>query len=181
MKLRSIISILALIIEGIVKKTDISIGWTEYEPGEDPGTERTELIRAAINASVNAYAPYSGFRVGAALRLENGKIISGCNVENAAFPSGVCAERNAIAAASAAMPGVSPVAIAIAASGSDGLTGEPVPPCGNCRQVIAEEEYRNGKEIEIILHGKNKTIVIRGIDNLLPLKFNTKNLNPGSP
>ncbi|HPC98825.1 MAG TPA: cytidine deaminase [Bacteroidales bacterium] len=164
-----------------MKKTDISIGWTEYEPGEDPGRERTELILAAIKASGNAYAPYSGFRVGAALRLENGKIISGCNVENAAFPSGVCAERNAIAAASSSMPGVTPVAIAIAASGGEGFTAEPVPPCGNCRQVIAEEEYRNGRKIEIILYGTNKTIVIQGVDNLLPLKFNTKNLSQGSP
>lgn len=164
-----------------MKEINVSIGWIEYGPGEDTGSKRTELIEAAIKAAGKAYAPYSGFRVGAAIRLENGQIISGSNVENAAFPSGVCAERNVIAAASSAMPGIKPEAIAIAAAGHDGLTRDPIPPCGNCRQVIAEEEYRHGKKIEIILYGKSKTIIIQGIENLLPLQFNTETLKTDCP
>jgi cytidine deaminase len=125
---------------------------------------------------MQAYAPYSKFRVGAAVRLDSGIIVRGTNVENAAFPSGICAEQNAISTTVSNYIGDKPRAIAIAAITDDGQLTDPVPPCGNCRQVIAEEESRTGNQIKIILSGKNKTLVIDSISCLLPLQFNMKNL-----
>jgi cytidine deaminase len=114
------------------------------------------------------------------VRLENGEIITGTNVENAAFPSGICAERNALSNASANYPGDKPVALAIVAFSGKGHTAEPVSPCGNCRQVIAEEEYRSGRNIRIILGGRNKTRIIEKGGDLLPLQFNSDSfkINP---
>jgi len=159
-------------------KRDKSISFTykEFDKPEDLDPADLELLSAAREIALNAYAPYSGFMVGAALRLESGKIVTGTNVENAAFPSGICAERNAISNASANHPGDKPVALAIAAfSGKDHSSG-PVSPCGNCRQVIAEEEYRNGRNIRIILGGKNKIRIIESGSDLLPLQFNSESL-----
>ena len=142
----------------------------ELEPCEQ------KLIEVASQVAQNAYAPYSAFMVGAALLLSNGVIVKGANVENAAFPSGICAEQNAIAAAVSNYPSEKPIALAIAAYTSDGLTAEPVSPCGKCRQVIAEEEAKNRNEIKIILYGKNKIVIIEGIKNLLPFQFNKTNI-----
>ena len=139
------------------------------------------LLIAAKEAAQNAYAPYSGFRVGAAIRLESGRIVHGSNVENAAFPSGICAERTALSGSVSNYPDDKPVAMAIAAMTDDGLTAESVSPCGNCRQVIAEEELRTGKKIRIILSGRNKIQVIESISLLLPLQFSRKNLRADLP
>lgn len=154
----------------------ISFNYTEFDNPEDLDPADLELLTKAREIAMNAYAPYSGFMVGAALRLESGKIISGTNVENAAFPSGICAERNAISNASANHPGDKPVAIAIAAFSGIDHSSEPVSPCGNCRQVIAEEEYRNGRNIRIILGGKNRVRIIESGAELLPLQFNSQSL-----
>ncbi len=154
----------------------ISLNYTEFDNPEDLDPADLELLKKAREIALNAYAPYSGFMVGAALRLESGKIIAGTNVENAAFPSGICAERNAISNASANHPGDKPVAIAIAAFSGADHSSEPVSPCGNCRQVIAEEEYRNGRNIRIILGGKNKVRIIESGAGLLPLQFNSESL-----
>lgn len=105
------------------------------------------------------------------MRLESGRIVSGANVENAAFPSGICAERSALAHSVSNFPDDHPVAIAIAAFSGDSLTEDQVSPCGSCRQVIAEEEMRIGKEIRLILSGRSKTSVIESISCLLPLQF----------
>lgn len=153
---------------------NISISYTEYEGPEELETRDQDLIIAAKEAAGMAYAPYSKFMVGAALRLESGRIVHGSNVENAAFPSGICAERNVIAAAVSNFPNDKPVAIAIAAMSGDGFTAEPVSPCGNCRQVIAEEESKTGKQIRIILTGKTRIRVIESISHLLPLQFSGK-------
>jgi cytidine deaminase len=115
--------------------------------------------------------------VGAAVRLESGVIVKGANIENAAFPSGICAERSALSNSVSNHHDDKPVAIAIAAITEDGLTDEPVPPCGNCRQVISEEELRNGRQIRIILSGKKKIQVIESCSHLLPLQFTKNNLN----
>jgi cytidine deaminase len=114
--------------------------------------------------------------VGAAIRLESGRIVHGSNVENAAFPSGICAERTAIAGAVSNYPDDKPVALAIAAITESGLPAESVSPCGNCRQVIAEEEGRTGRQIRIILSGKNKIQVIDSVGPLLPLQFSRDSL-----
>jgi len=160
----------------MIRTINIPFSYTEYEKQEELDFLDMELITVARDTALNAYAPYSKFRVGAAIRLDNGIIVRGTNVENAAFPSGICAERSAISNSVSNHRDGIPVAMAIAALNEDGLTEYPVPPCGNCRQVIAEEESRTGKKIRIILSGKSKTIIMDGIDNLLPLQFNKKNL-----
>jgi len=157
------------------KKT-ITFSYTEYVSTDELDISDKVLIENAREAAQNAYAPYSRFRVGAAIRLESGIIVKGTNVENAAFPSGICAERSAIATLVSGYPDEKPVAIAITALTSDGLTDEPVTPCGNCRQVIAEEETRSGRSIKIILAGRNKTIIIESIKNLLPFHFSKSNM-----
>jgi cytidine deaminase len=160
---------------------NISFSYREYEGSEELEKEDQELIIAAKESAKMAYAPYSMFMVGAALRLESGRIVHGSNVENAAFPSGICAERTAIAGAVSNFPHDKPVAIAIAAMNGDGFTVEPVSPCGNCRQVIAEEEAKSGKQIRIILTGTTRIRVIKSIGHLLPLQFSGKSLRADHP
>ena len=163
------------------KEKNISFTYKEYESPEELGTEDQELILSAKEAAKLAYAPYSRFRVGAAIRLESGRIVHGSNVENAAFPSGICAERTAVAGAVSNYPDDKPVAMAIAAMTDEGLKAECISPCGNCRQVIAEEEMRTGKQIRIILCGRNKVQVVNSISLLLPLGFNLNNLRVNLP
>lgn len=165
----------------MIKTKKISFSYTEYEKTEELDTSCLELVIAAREAALNAYAPYSRFRVGAAVRLKSGIIVQGANIENAAFPSGICAERSALANSVSNHNNDTPVAIAIASMAEDGLTENSPSPCGNCRQVIAEEESRIGSQIKIILSGKNKTIVIEGISNLLPLQFDRNNLKINLP
>lgn len=154
-----------------------SFSWSEYTDGSELAGADQELIIAARSVAQNAYAPYSGFRVGAAIRLNSGAIVTGTNVENAAFPSGLCAERSALANASSNHPGDYPLIMAIAAFTAKGEITEPVAPCGNCRQVIAEEEYRSGNNIKLILAGKAKIMVIESAGDLIPLQFSQKSLN----
>ncbi len=160
---------------------NISFSYREYERPEELDAEDQELIKAAKESAKLAYAPYSRFMVGAAIRLESGRIVHGSNVENAAFPSGICAERTVIAGAVSNYPDDKPVALAIAAITEGGLPAESVSPCGNCRQVIAEEEGRTGKQIRIILSGKNKIQVIDGVGLLLPLQFSRDSLRVNLP
>ena len=161
----------------MIKTKNISFSYTEYEKLEDLNSIDMELVTAAREAAENAYAPYSKFKVGAALKLKSGAIVQGANVENAAFPSGICGERSALSNSVSNHPDDIPVAIAIASMRGDEYTDDPPSPCGNCRQVIAEEESRIGGKIKIILSGKNKTMVINGIGDLLPLQFSRKSLN----
>lgn len=160
----------------MVKTNNISFSYKEFDNSTELSTDDQELVNAAREAALNAYAPYSKFRVGAAIRLKSGKIVRGANVENAAFPSGICAEKSALSNSVSNHNSDMPVALAVAAMNEDGFTNEPVPPCGNCRQVIAEEESRTGKQIRIILAGKTKVYIIESISSLLPLQFNNKNL-----
>lgn len=130
------------------------------------------LVEAAIEATKRSYSPYSHFSVGAALLLENGKTVIGCNQENAAFPAGLCAERTAIFAAGAQYPDVPVKMLAIAARNSKGeLTDEPISPCGTCRQVMIETETRFKHPIRILLYGKKCIYVLEGIKQLMPLSF----------
>lgn len=130
------------------------------------------LVEAAIEATKRSYSPYSHFSVGAALLLENGKTVIGCNQENAAFPAGLCAERTAIFAAGAKYPDVPVTMLAIAARNSKGeLTDEPISPCGTCRQVMIETETRFKHPIRILLYGKKCIYVLEGIKQLMPLSF----------
>ena len=139
---------------------------------EELSAEEQHLVNLAIEATGRSYAPYSNFYVGAAVRLENGKEIIGCNQENAAYPSGLCAERTALFSAGAQYPDVGVQMLAIAARGTDGeLQYEPVGPCGSCRQVIVESETRAGHPIRILLYGRKCVYVIDGIRKLMPLTF----------
>ena len=135
-----------------------------------------QLVETSIEATNNSYAPYSRFYVGAAVRLDNGIIIPGCNQENAAFGVTICAERTALFAAGAQYPKAKVEAIAITARNADGLLDEPVSPCGTCRQAMVETEKRSGKKLRILLNGKNSVYIIEGIGALLPLTFSDEQL-----
>jgi cytidine deaminase len=160
----------------MVKTKSISFSFKEFENFNELTDSDRQLILAARESAEKAYAPYSKFRVGAAIKLESGLIIKGANVENAAFPSGICAERSALSNSISNFPYDKPVTIAIASMNSEGITDDFPSPCGNCRQVIAEEESRIGNKIRIILSGKNKIAIIDSVSDLLPLQFNKENL-----
>lgn len=141
-----------------------------YSYDELNETDRN-LVEQAKKATETSYAPYSKFNVGAAVLLENSETISGSNQENAAFPSGTCAERTTIFYASARFPGVRFCKLAIAAFTDGEFIEEPISPCGACRQAILEYEKLGGQPIEILLAGRNKVYKLQGIRSLLPLSF----------
>lgn len=134
-------------------------------------SEEQELVDLAREMTYKSYAPYSHFYVGAALRLKNGKVIPGCNQENAASPTTICAERSAIFAAGAQFPEEPVMQIAIAARNDNGFMSSPIPPCGSCRQVILETEQRFKQPIRIYLAAENEIHVVDEISALLPLQF----------
>jgi cytidine deaminase len=161
-----------------MEKHKISIEFEEYNGIEETDIHTTTLINKAIEATETAYAPYSMFRVGAAVRLNNGKISTGSNQENVAYPSGLCAERVALFSAAALHPEASIEAIAVTAAHDFGYSDEVFSPCGACRQVMAEFEQRSGKKIEIIINAPDgKVRVFKGISQLLPFSFNNPALN----
>ena len=147
-------------------KTTITVCQTE-----DLDTSDRELIEQAIAATKNAYAEYSHFRVGASVRLANGKTVIGANQENAAFPSSLCAERPAIFAAQAQYPDQPITAIAIAARKEDGFLAEPISPCGACRQVMLGIEDRYKHKMKVLLYGENGIYCLSSASELLPLSF----------
>lgn len=134
-------------------------------------SEEQSLVRHACDATRNSYAPYSRFHVGAAVMLRSGRIVIGANQENAAFPSGLCAERTAIFAAQANYPDDAVVMLAIAASDANGLRDKPVTPCGACRQVVLQMEERYRQPVEILLYGRSGVYRINSVKDLLPLSF----------
>jgi cytidine deaminase len=139
---------------------------------DELSAEERHLIELAIEATNRSYAPYSKFCVGAAVRFDNCVEIIGCNQENAAYPSGLCAERTALFAAGAQYPDQPVRMLAIAAKGTHGaLEAEPVGPCGACRQVIIESETRAKAPIRILLYGTKYVYVIDGVRKLMPLTF----------
>lgn len=143
---------------------------------DELSAEDQELVRAAIEATANSYARYSNFNVGAALRLADGSITTGANQENAAFPSGLCAERCAIFAAQSHHPEHAITALAIAAKNVNGLMPDPVSPCGACRQVILEMEDRYQQPVRILLYGTRGVYCINSVKDLMPLSFVDENM-----
>lgn len=130
------------------------------------------LMQAAFVARDNAYAPYSQFHVGAAILLDNGEIIKGSNQENAAYPSGLCAERTAIYYAGANFPDAKIIMMAISAKAKNKETLTPIPPCGSCRQAIAEYEVKQKQPIAIYFMGERGSVIKSdSLQNLLPLLF----------
>jgi len=135
------------------------------------------LMQSAIEARDKAYAPYSNFTVGAAILLDNGEVVVGSNQENASYPSGLCAERTAIYYAGAKYPGVAILSIAISAKSRVKPTLKPIPPCGACRQAIAEYEIKQNTPIAIYFMGQEGEVVKSdSLENLLPLLFTSKYL-----
>lgn len=160
-----------------MKVRNIQIHFEEYQNNENLEGSDHILLSNAESALNSAYAPYSEFRVGAAVLLDNGELISGSNQENAAYPSGLCAERVALFHAKSKYPDSVIKAIAITAKSDHFDISHPVAPCGACRQVIAEVESRQNKEIRIIMRGNGGTThIVNGISNLLPLMFKEENL-----
>lgn len=154
-----------------MKQNNIVINYSEYNDESKLSFQDKKLISKAKEAAITAYAPYSNFKVGASLLLENGEIITGNNQENAAYPSGLCAERVALFYANANFPKTPVIAMAICASTKNGFTKLPVPPCGSCRQVLLESELRFKKPIKLIMIGDSKLIVIENTQQLLPFHF----------
>lgn len=158
-----------------MEQIDINISIESYQLDELSPQDQ-ELVQAAIKATHNAYANYSRFYVGAALRLENGKMVIGANQENAAFPSGLCAERTAVFSAQANYPDSPIETLAIAGRNEKGVLPNPITPCGACRQVILEIEDRYKKPIKILLYGTQKIYCVRSVKDLLPLSFVDDNM-----
>ena len=152
-----------------MKRITKDFTFTEYLVSELSGTDKV-LYQKALDASGRAYAPYSRFQVGAAVLLENGEVITGCNQENAAYPSGLCAERVALFSAGAAWPDVPVVALAIIAC-QDGQIKEQIAPCGACCQVMLETEQRSGCPMRILLCGSEYVRALDSVSTLLPFSF----------
>ena len=137
---------------------------------DELNSDEEQLALLAREATERSYAPYSNFRVGAAIALDNGEIVSGANQENVAYPSGICAERTALFYAGATFPGVSVEALAIAACFEGKLCEKAVSPCGACRQVMSEMIRRYKQDFDVIMVGGKETVVVKASD-LLPFSF----------
>ena len=160
-----------------MKQRAYTVRLYEYDQIEDLSEKQALLVNSAIKAARDAYAPYSEYHVGAAVRLANGEIVIGSNQENAAYPSGLCAERVAVFYAGARHPDVAVEAIAIAAIREGIVQEEPIAPCGACRQVLYEKESQVEGSMELILYGTKKIQVLSKVTALLPLPFKLTDLS----
>ena len=155
-------------------KIDIEVA----ESMEDLDPTWLDLVSKAKESSIDAYAPYSNFHVGAAVLLDSNIIITGNNQENAVYPAGLCAERVALFAAATQYPSAPVKRIAIVARKNNLGDFLPASPCGSCRQVMSEYETRSKIPMEILIFAPDKKIyIMKGIDSLLPLKFSRNNLS----
>jgi len=154
-----------------MKKKEIKINYLEVGSLEKLDDKEQYLVSKAKAAAGKAYAPYSGFHVGAAVLLENGEIFTGSNQENVAFPSGLCAERTAIFAASAQFPEVPARTIVITALNKGHYISNPLAPCGACRQVLLQSQIRHNNNLKIILFAESKSYIFDDVVSLLPLPF----------
>ncbi|KRB54359.1 cytidine deaminase [Flavobacterium sp. Root186] len=158
-----------------MKEISITSLFTIYDNINELSQDIQDLMNQAIEIRKKAYAPYSQFRVGAALLLDNGKVILGSNQENAAYPSGLCAERTAIFYAGSAYPEAKILKMAITAASDTNQTQAPIPPCGSCRQSIAEYEIKQDTPIEIYFMGEiGEVYKSASLKNLLPFMFDKK-------
>lgn len=155
-----------------MKKVELKTQITIFDSIEELPTIVIGLMNKAIEAKQNAYAPYSKFKVGAAMLLEDGTIITGNNQENAAYPSGMCAERVAIWKVSSDFPNKKILKLAISASSSSQILKEPVAPCGACRQTLSEYEIKQKDKIEVYFMGEvGEIIKTESVLDLLPIAF----------
>ncbi len=150
----------------------MNMNYREYNTADDLPAEYRELLGMAAKATENSYAPYSNFHVGAAVKMSGGKTVTGSNQENAAYPSGMCAERVALFHAHHSFPKETVKAIAIIAKDKSGnLTPDLTVPCAACLQVMAESEKRGNSPISIIIGSATKVLVMDSVGNLLPFSF----------
>ncbi len=158
-----------------MKEITITTQFKVFDSVQDLPDDIQDLMTQAVEVRKNAYAPYSKFRVGVAIVLDNGKIVLGSNQENAAYPSGLCAERVAIFYAGAVYPEAKILKMAITAASDTNQTTTPIPPCGSCRQSIAEYEIKQDTPIEIYFMGEIGVIYkSASLKNLLPFMFDKK-------
>lgn len=156
-----------------MKKRSITFDLEIFESIDELPQNDGSLMRVAIEARGNAYAPYSNFYVGAAVLLENGEVVIGNNQENASYPSGLCAERVAVFHAGAKYPGVKIQSMAICAASKNYTVDQAAAPCGNCRQSISEYEIKQNSPIQLLLMGEVGEVLKCGsIGDILPLAFN---------
>ena len=154
------------------KKITITTEFSIFKNLEELPIDIQNLMEQAIDVRKKAYAPYSKFKVGTALFLDNGKVVLGSNQENAAYPSGLCAERVAVFQAGSIYPQAKILKMAITAASETNQTTSPIPPCGACRQSIAEYEIRQETPIEIHFMGETGPIYRSdSLKNLLPFMF----------
>ncbi len=162
-----------------MKKITVSAVFSEYESGAALPADDAALLQAARDAAPHAYAVYSAFNVGAAVELGNGKIVTGSNQENAAYPSGLCAERVAVFSASSQFPGEKMLSVAISCYSAK-TKDQPFSPCGACRQVLSEYEQKQGTPIRIIMGGQTGSVLVsESVAALLPLAFSAAQLKKG--
>ena len=155
-----------------MKKITVTTELHVFDSLEAVPSEIKDLMQQAIAVRKKAYAPYSKFRVGAALLLDNGQVVLGSNQENAAYPSGLCAERVAIFHSGSVYPEAKIIKMAITAASDTNPTLSPIPPCGSCRQSIAEYEGKQKQAIEIYFMGESGAVYKSdSLDNLLPFSF----------
>lgn len=155
----------------------ITSTFTVYGSENELPSDVKELMQQAVAVRQKSYAPYSKFHVGAALLLDNNEVVLGSNQENAAYPSGLCAERVAVFYAGAKHPDAKILKIAISAASEETVVKEPIPPCGACRQSIAEYEMKQNIPIEIYFMGETgKIYKSDSLKNLLPMVFESKYL-----
>lgn len=148
-----------------------------FEGSYELPADWANLLQEARNAAQRSYSPYSNFKVGAALQLNNGIIVTGSNQENAAFPSGLCAERTACFYASAQYPDIPFSRIAITAINPKEKLSKPISPCGSCRQSLIEYEQKFGQNIEVLLAGEEgELFLFKSIEDLLPFSFSNNYL-----
>ncbi len=155
-----------------MRKEQFICPYKVYDSMEELPSQDAELMRRAHEASKNAYAPYSRFCVGAAVRLANGAIVTGNNIENAAYPSGLCAERVTMFGAMAQYPGVAFEALAVTAYSASKTIEEPVAPCGACRQVMVEVEKLSQRPLRVLCQGETGPVMVfDGVETLMPFIF----------
>jgi cytidine deaminase len=144
----------------------------QFDSADEMDSSKQDLLNAAAGAAEHAYAPYSGYKVGAALMLENGIVLTGNNQENASFPAGICAERSALFFAGSQYPGVKILSVAVTTLFP---AAAPVAPCGICRQALIEYEMKQDSPIELLMtHPGGKVTVSESIANILPMAFRYK-------
>lgn len=160
-----------------MKEIIISTNFEVFSSISDLPIDVQNIMHKAIEIRKKAYAPYSNFRVGTAILLDNGEIVLGSNQENAAYPSGLCAERVAIFHAGSIYPDVTISCIAISAASDNNPTLKPIPPCGACRQSMYEYESKQDQIIPVYFMGESGEVYkSNSISNLLPLSFDKKSL-----